>query len=479
MWVFDEDTLAFVEVNQAAVVTYGYSRDEFLRMDITQIRPPEEIPALLERIRDVAAHPPRTWKHVTKAGRVIDVEVAATRLIMGGHAFRLTVIRDVSEQKKLEDQLRQAQKMETVGQLAAGIAHDFSNLLTAIIGHTEMLSEYLAPSDPRATEVAGIRHATELASGLTRQLQAFGREQPLQPEVLDLNEVIDRTRRIVGRLIGERIELAIEPDPALRRVEADRGQIEQTLVTLVVNARDAMPDGGRLTLRTRNVAVGRGIARRLGLAEGDYVEMSIADTGSGIDAAVKPHVFEPFYTTKDWRRGSGLGLATVYGIVKQSGGHITVESEVGLGTTFAILLPASADIEVGDSVAAHAADGGSETVLLIEYDEAVRGLISDVLSRRGYTLLVAESGTHAIELASAHQGEIDLMITDAAMSTASGHPVADAVRAAQDNIKVLYVSGYADGLMMPSGFVETSGAYLHKPFTSDALARKVRTTLSS
>src|SRR2546428_826069 len=176
MWVFNEETLAFVDVNQAAVVTYGYSRDEFLRMDITQIRPPEEIPSLLQRIRHGAACPPRTWKHVTKGGRVIDVEVAATPLIMAGHAVRLTVIRDVSEQKKVEDQLRQAQKIETVGQLAAGMAHDFSNLLTAIIGHTEMLSEYLAPTDPRAIEVAGIRHATELAAGLTKQLLAFGRK---------------------------------------------------------------------------------------------------------------------------------------------------------------------------------------------------------------------------------------------------------------------------------------------------------------
>ena len=480
MWVFDEETLAFVEVNRAAVAAYGYSRDEFLRMDITQIRPPEDIVPLLQRIREGAAAPARTWKHVTKGGGVIDVEVVSNRITIGGRRVRLAVIRDVSEHKKLEEQLRQAQKIETVGQLAGGIAHDFSNLLTAIIGHTDLLAEYFAPTDPRAMEIAGIRNAADLAATLTKQLLAFSRTQVLQPMLLDLNEVIGKTRGILGRLIGDHIELVTDLGAALLSVRADRVQVEQILLNLAINARDAMADGGRLTLGTRNERVDRESGRQLGLDEGDYVVLSVADTGLGIDAAASTHLFEPFFTTKAPARGTGLGLATVYGIVKQSGGHVTVESEPGRGTTFAVYLPGTAETadchrlpELDAIKSEHA------TVLLVADDTAVRGLINDVLGRRGYRLLVAKGMTHAIALASEHQGPIDLLITDGVTSGKNSPPIAEAVRAARPAIKVLYVSGYTANVTMPSGFMETSGVFLHKPFTPDALARKVRAILTN
>jgi two-component system, cell cycle sensor histidine kinase and response regulator CckA len=475
MWVFDEKTLVFIDVNEAAIATYGYSRDEFLRMDITQIRPPEEIPTLLQRIRSGAAHPPRVWIHLTKSGRAIDVEVASKALIIGGRAVRLAVVRDVSEHRKLEEQVRQAHKIETVGQLAGGISHDFNNLLTAILGHTEMLAEYFAPDDPRAVEIAGIRDAADLAASLTRQLLAFSRKQLLQPIVLDLNDVLDKTRRILARLIGEHIELVTEPGPSLHHVKADPGQMEQILLNLAVNSREAMPDGGRLVLRTRNVRVSRAEARRLSMKEGDHVEVMVSDTGVGIDAAAKAHLFEPFFTTKDRIRGTGLGLATVYGIVKQSEGYIDVESEPGCGTTFKIYLPATRELPAHQGVHDRlSGDGGSETVLVVEDDHAVRSLIGDVLRRRGYRLLVAESGRQAMELLSKHEGPIDLLITDMVLSGMNGLAVADAMRATHPSIKVLYVSGYADDALMPSGFFEASGACLQKPFTPVALVRKVR-----
>jgi hypothetical protein len=478
MWVFDEKTLAFIDVNQAAVAAYGYSRDEFLRMDITQIRPPDDIAALLQRIRSGAEHTPRVWTHVTKNGRAIDVEVASRRVSIGGRAVRMAIVRDVSAHRKLEEQLRQAQKIETVGQLAGGIAHDFNNLLTAILGHAEMLSEYCAADDPRAVEIAGIRDAAELAASLTRQLLAFSRKQVWQPIVLDLNDVLGKTRRILARLIGEHIELIVEPGPSLHRVKADPGQMEQILLNLAINSRDAMPDGGRLTLRTRNVRVSRAEARRLSMKEGDHVEVMVSDTGVGMDASAKAHLFEPFFTTKDRSRGTGLGLATVYGIVKQSEGFIDVETEPGCGTTFKIYLPTTREPLTHQGTHERtASDGGAETVLLVEDDHAVRSLITDVLRRRGYRLLVAESGRQAIELVSAHDGPIDLLITDMVMSDTNGLAVADTMRASHPAIKVLYVSGYTDDGPMPSGFFEASGAFLQKPFTPVALARKVRGVL--
>jgi nitrogen-specific signal transduction histidine kinase len=387
------------------------------------------------------------------------------------------MVRDISQQRALEEQLRQAQKIETVGQLAGGIAHDFNNLLTAILGHVEMLGDDLAPGDPRAADVTGIRQAAELAASLTQQLLAFSRKQVLQPTVLDLNQIVDRARRILHRVIGEHIELATHTSPDLWRVKADAGQIEQIVLNLVVNARDAMPDGGVLTLETQNVTLDRECAERAGIAPGNFVRLSVIDTGVGITPAVRQHLFEPFFTTKGRGRGTGLGLATVYGIVKQSGGHIIVDAESAHGARFDVYLPVTIEEGVSLHERSGRSDRGTETILLVEDDLAVRSLIGDVLRRKGYEMLVAEDGTEALKLAASHTSAIHLLITDIVIPGISGVAVAAELRVNRPDTRVLYVSGYtADSPIDMHGSTRPAG-FLHKPFTPDALARKVRAVL--
>jgi PAS domain S-box-containing protein len=435
MWLFDEETLRFLDVNRAAIAVYGYSRDEFLQMDVSAIRPTEDVDRLLDHIR--GAGPRGEW-HRTKSGQDIDVEVVVSRLMLHGRPARLVIARDVSLKVALESQLRHSQKIETVGQLASGIAHDFNNLLTAIVGHVEVLSDYLAPGDPRAAEVHAIREAAELAADLTRQLVVFSRKQQLQPTVLNLNDVIDRTRAVLQRLIREQVVFETRLADRLWSVRADAGQLEQIILNLAVN-----PDA----------------ARRRSVEHGDYVELSVGDTGTGIAPEVRVRLFEPFFTTKDRNRGTGLGLATVYGIVKQSGGHIIVESEVGQGSKFLIYLPATA-ASVETSLPEHRAQGerGSETVLVVERDETVRSLIGDVLRRRGYQLLVAEDGPDAIRVADEHDAAIHLLITSLSVPATTGAAVAAAMRKRRPDTRVLF---------------------LQKPFTPVGLARKVRTVLEA
>ena len=458
MWLYDEETLRFLDVNRAAIDVYGYSRDEFLEMDIRAIRPPEDVARLLDQV-ETAECLRAEWRHRTKSGRDLDVEVVASRLVLDGRPTRLVIARDVSLKVALESQLQHSQKIETVGRLAGGIAHDFNNLLAAIVGHVEVLSDYLAPGDPRAAEVNAIREAAELASDLTKQLVVFSRKQQLQPTVLNLNDVIDRVRTVLQRLMRERIVLETRPAEALWSVRADAGQVEQILLNLAVNARDAMPAGGVLTLETANVAINADTARRRSVEEGDYVELSVTDTGTGISPEVRVRLFEPFFTTKEKNRGTGLGLATVYGIVRQSGGHILVESEVGKGSKFLIYLPATA-ASVETSLPQHRAAGerGSETVLVVEHDETVRSLICDVLRRRGYELLVAEDGADAARVVDEHDAPIHLLLTSLSMPTASGVVVADAVRKRRPETRVLF---------------------LQKPFIPVDLARKVRLALET
>jgi CheY-like chemotaxis protein len=351
-----------------------------------------------------------------------------------------------------------ARLLETVGQLAGGIAHDFSNLLTAILGHVEMLSDDLAPGDPRAADVTGIRHAAERAANLTQQLLAFSRKQILQPAVLDLNQIVQRTQGMVQRMAGAGIEVVTLAPLDLWRVHADAAQIEQLLLNLAVNARDAMPDGGCLTLQTQNVALDETAAASRGVPAGNYVQLTVADTGCGIDAATCPHIFEPFFTTKGRARAAGLGLATVYGIVTQSGGHIVVDSEPGRGSRFEVYLPATtghvAPVEAPEQATARA-NRGSETVLVVEDDATVRTLIGNVLRRRGYQLLAAPNAAQAMKLAGEHTRPIHLLIADATTPAGSA-AMADAIRASRPETRVLY---------------------LHKPFRPDALARKVRAAL--
>jgi two-component system, cell cycle sensor histidine kinase and response regulator CckA len=361
---------------------------------------------------------------------------------------------------------------DSLGNLAGGVAHEFNNLLTAIIGHTELLSEYFADGDPRAAELAGIRHATELASSVTRQLLAFSRMQVLHPIVLDLNEIVEKTRRILARVITEPIDVVVDPAPHLQLVLADPAQMEQMLLNLTLNARDAMPTGGRLLLRTRNVDISRRETGQSGVGTGRYVELIVADNGTGMDEHVRARLFEPFFTTKDRGRGTGLGLAAVQGIVTQSGGYIAVDTAEGEGTTITVRLPAAKPAQDAQDVNGEAAP----SVLLVENDEAVRGLIEDVLRRRGYTLVVADGGQRALEMTERAAG-VDLLITDVVTADMNGPAVARAIQARWPSVRVLFVSGYADGVTLPAGAARARTAVLQKPFTPDGLLRKIKALL--
>jgi PAS domain S-box-containing protein len=396
----------------------------------------------------------------------------------------LGVATDITRRKQLEDQLRQSQKMEAVGRLAGGVAHDFNNLLTAILGHADLLLEETPGEDRRRGDLAGIKGAAERAAGLTRQLLAFSRKQILQPKVLDLNNVVSGVGTLLQRLIGEDIELRITPAPQLGSVEADPGQVEQVILNLAVNARDAMPRGGRLTIETANVELDAAYAREhVAVEPGSYVMLAVSDTGVGMSEEVKAHLFEPFFTTKEQGQGTGLGLATVYGIVKQSGGCIWVYSEPGRGTAFKIYLPRlTACSQVAASAPAHQeADSlaGAGTILLVEDEEAVRRLASRVLAARGYTVLSAANGLQALDTVQRHPGAIDLVITDVVMPQMSGRELAELVRPRRPATKILYVSGYTDDAIVRHGVLDAGVVFLQKPFTPDGLARKVKEILST
>jgi CheY-like chemotaxis protein len=367
--------------------------------------------------------------------------------------------------------------MEAVGRLAGGVAHDFNNLLTVINGFCEVLLAELPAGDPRRESVAAIRGAGERAAGLTGQLLAFSRKAIVAPKVLDLNDVVDSVGKMLRRLIGEDVILTTSLAPGLDRVKADPGQVEQVLMNLAVNARDAMPAGGRLMIETGNLELREG-ARYPGLAPGRYVRLAVSDTGHGMTEEVKARVFDPFFTTKEPGKGTGLGLATVYGIVETYGGHVAVDSEVGAGTTFTILLPAeeaAADRPAGE--VQQVAPRGTETVLLVEDDGAVRRLAQIALEALGYTVLEAASSADAVLAAEVHPGPVHLLLTDVVMPGQGGREVARAVRARHPEVKVLYVSGYTDDAVVRHGVLEATDAFLQKPFTPRRLARKVRAVL--
>lgn len=388
---------------------------------------------------------------------------------------------DVTTRRRLEQQYLQAQKMESVGQLAAGIAHDFSNLLVAIGGYAELVMESFDPADPRRSDLLEVRKAAERADALTRQLLAFSRRQVLHPKVIDLNLLVGEVQKLLRRTIAEHIDLVLDLDPVLDPIRADPTQIEQVLLNLAVNARDAMPAGGQLHLATENVNVDDGLAaRRPPMTPGRYVRLTVRDTGTGMDEHVKAHLFEPFFTTKDRSKGTGLGLATVYGIVRQSGGFIWVDSRPGQGTVFDIYFPAiqgkveaAARTDTGGSMT-----GGSETILLVEDDAAVRRLAREVLTRYGYTILEARDGEEALAIAEHHQSVIDLLITDVIMPGLGGRALAVKLIATRPAIRVLYTSGYAADLMLREE-LEGDLPFLAKSFLPSDLIRTVRGVLDA
>ena len=385
--------------------------------------------------------------------------------------------------RETEAQLRQAQKMEAVGRLAGGVAHDFNNLLTVIRGYSELLLGRLAPTDAMRKDMEEIKKAADRASGLTRQLLAFSRRQFIAPKVLDLNALVSNMDGMLRRLIGEDIvELCTELDSSVGAVKADPGQVEQVIMNLVVNARDAMPKGGRLTIQTKNVTIGQGARLdAVGVEPGSYVLLAVRDTGHGMDAETRSHLFEPFFTTKEKGKGTGLGLSTVYGIVKQSGGSISVESAPGRGTTFRIYLPR---VEKEVPVAAGGFEAidparGRETILLVEDEPAVRGLVHETLRLHGYTVLEARHGIEALLTSTKYVGPIHLLLTDVVMPQMSGPEVAEKLLTVRPGIKVLYMSGYPDHPVFDQGGVNRETGFLAKPFSPHVLAQKVREILDS
>ena len=483
MWVFDRETFAFLAVNQAAVSHYGWSREEFLAMTALDIRPPEEVPALLDVMTRLADAPlrPGVFRHRKKDGTLIDVETLGNPLRLYGRPAVLVLANDVTERRRLEEQFRQTQRMEAVGQLAGGVAHDFNNLLTVITGYCELLLHSLTDRVPELRRVQEIHRAAARAASLTRQLLAFSHKQVLEPRVLNLDEVVQGMVPMLSRLLGEQVTLNAPRALLLGHVRADPGQIEQIVMNLAINARDAMPGGGALTIALADVELQAAVrGADTGLRSGPHVMLAVSDTGCGMDAATRARIFEPFFTTKEVGKGTGLGLATVYGIVQQSDGAIQVESEPGRGATFRIYLPRVESAATGVPAAALvAAAPGRETVLVVEDERAVRMLEAEVLTAQGYRVLVAGDAQEALALEERCQEPIALLVTDVVMPGRSGRELAQEFLRRRPETRVLYVSGYANDAFVGRGLLEARTWFLQKPFTPEVLAHKMRDILDT
>lgn len=619
MWVYDLETLRFLAVNEAAVDNYGYSRQEFLSMTIKDIRPSEDIPAVMKSVRNFSAGIDKAgvWRHRKKNDSVIDVEITSHQITFAGRQAKLVLpnditerrraenalrkaeekyrsifenavegifqassdnrfisanpallrllgyrsledliehrtdidtqhyvdsnirrkleqmltenevvtgfeceiyrkdmskiwtianirairdengalvlyegsIEDISERKRTEEalraseeQLRQSQKLESIGQLAGGIAHDFNNLLTAIIGYSELSLMRLQKEDPLGRNIGEIKKAGERAAGLTRQLLAFSRKQVLQPKVLNINSVVSDFEKMLQRLIGENIELRTMLAPEIGNVKADPGQIEQVIMNLAINARDAMPGGGKLTIETNNMFLDESyVERHISVIPGFYVMLAVSDTGCGMDEKTLKRIFEPFFTTKGLGEGTGLGLSTVYGIIKQSGGNIWVYSELGSGTTFKVYLPCvDEDAEVYPRTDGTEEDvKGTETILLAEDEDVVRKFARKVLESYGYQVLEAANGGSALLICERHQEPINLLITDVVMPEMSGSELAERLIQLRPEMKVIYMSGYTDNAVFHHGVLHEGANFIQKPFTPYALAQKVRKILEA
>ena len=389
--------------------------------------------------------------------------------------------RDITDRKIVEDQQRQAQKMEAIGRLAGGVAHDFNNLLTIIIGRAQMMMMRLKPVDPFRREVKLIEETAERAAALTRQLLQFSRQQVLQPKVINLNPTVIEMDEMLRRLIGENIDLKMRLSSSLGNVLADPGQIQQVVMNLAVNARDAMPNGGKVLIETTNVELDAEYAKHhASVSPGPHVMLAVTDTGCGMDEKTRSHLFEPFFTTKAKGKGTGLGLSTVYGIVKQSGGHIWVYSEPGTGATFKVYFPRveASGAAKSSSVQPAAVERGTETILLVEDEDEVRGLIRDILFENGYTVLVAANGDEALAISERTGGDIHLTITDVVMPKMSGRDLAARLLSQRPKMKVLFMSGYTSDSVVHHGVLDEGISFLEKPFTPSSLARKVREVLA-
>jgi PAS domain S-box-containing protein len=487
MWVVDQESLAFLAVNDAATDHHGFRLEQLLAMQAGDLVSGEAGTPLRERLAaagwggQVPGGQPGGLRLRRKDGSVAEIDLSSTPIGFGGRPAFLVLVTDVTETRRLETQLRQAQKMEAVGQLAGGIAHDFNNLLGVILAQGEMIRRSLPEGHPSRARVAEVAEAAERAAGLTRQLLAFGRRQVLSPDVLDLNELVSGVERMLRRLLPETIEIVVSLQPGLGRVRADRGQFEQVLLNLSLNARDAMATGGRLVVTTADVELDEPQARvRPDLAPGQYVALGIEDTGSGMDAATLSRVFEPFFTTKPEGRGTGLGLAMVYGIVKQSGGHVVAYSEPGHGTAFRIYLP-RVDQRLSPATRAEGgtARGGAETVLVVEDQPALRQLVAEILGAAGYRVLAEASAEEARARARAEPGQIQLVVTDVVLPRQDGPALVRELRGDRPGLRAILMSGYAPHTTEALERLGRGVRYLQKPFTMDALLRAAREILDS
>jgi PAS domain S-box-containing protein len=470
-------------VNRRFADALGYTAEELIGRPLLDLVPPEwhEQVAAARRAKLDEDDASTIYEHelVAKDGRRLTVEVSSRAITEDGRPAGVQAIcRDITERRQLEEQLRQAQRLEAIGRLAGGVAHDFNNLLTVIGGYSEALLERNGAGSE--TELREISAAAERATALTGQLLAFSRRQVLQPRVVDVNAIVSGITPMLGRLIGEDVELATALDPSVKPVLADANQLEQVLVNLVVNARDAMPQGGKLTIETSSVDLDEAyVSQHSEATPGPHTVLAVSDTGVGMDAATTSRIFEPFFTTKPVGAGTGLGLSTVYGTVKQSGGSIWVYSEPGRGTTFKIYLPlATADMPVGGTAQpAPVAPTGTETILVVEDEPSLRTLVAVMLEDKGYNVVIADSSEQAIELADRER--IDLLLTDLVMPRLSGRELATRIRAMRPSIRVLFMSGYADEAINRNGSLEPGAAFLAKPFTAAELAKRVRETLDT
>ncbi len=484
--VFTTSTSGAISFVSRAIERFGWTPEQLIGTKLQRVIHPEDLAEVL-RARGQSlsgtALGPVEYRLVDASGKPRPVRSSSQPLMEDGKIVgTYGVLVDLTHQRETEEHLRFAQKMEAVGRLAGGVAHDFNNLLSVIESYAELALEALRPDDPVRDDVSEIRGAAKRAEALTRQLLAFSRKQVLRPERLDLNVLVTRVGKMLGRLLGEDVELAFAPAAHPMEVEADPGQLEQVLMNLAINARDAMPNGGRLAIElSGHRADERRGSEPPSLRVGAYVKLTVSDTGHGMSEATRSRVFEPFFTTKPLGKGTGLGLAMAYGIVQQSGGHISVRSAPDAGTTFEILLPllppASGEDASAPSAPPAASVRGAETVLVVEDEPAVRTIAQRILKAAGYHVLVAASGVEALALSAAHAGAIAILVTDVVMPGMNGKQLADRLVQTRPDTKVLFMSGYADEALGERGVRSGSLQLLDKPFTSDGLTRKVRRVL--
>ena len=481
MWVYHVPSLRFLAVNQSAIRHYGYTREEFLAMTLRNIRPPEDIPAMEQSaLRSPYHDKAGTWRHLTKDGRTIYVDITDCRVDFEGQTASLVLANDVTERHFLEDELRRAQKMEAVGRLAGGVAHDFNNILTAIQMNGSLLAGGLVPPDRLQEKARNILASADRGAALTRQLLAFGRKQVLAPRILNLNEMLRGLSFLIRGIIPENISVTASLSDSLGMVKADPHQLENAILNLIINARNAMPNGGRLIIETSNVgASGHSEPIIRILPPGQYVMVALTDTGIGMDPATQARIFEPFFTTRRNEGGTGLGLATSYGTVKQSGGYIFVYSARDQGTTFKIFLPIvdAESTAVAAATEPNSARGRGETILLVEDEDLVRNSTSEFLSASGYVVLEARSGPDALKLAMSRPSDIAAVVTDMVMPGIDGREVVEILRQLRPQLKAVLMSGYTERLEVVEDEEAASFTFLQKPFTVEALARTLRRVL--